>query len=327
MSRIHEALKKAVEERHSSQAADIMTLSVEAAHMEGIAENGTVAEAIGTSARTTRSVPAPPPIANLGFDALVARCARREWRPKVETNVFSNPVATACGAEQFRTLRSRLYQIRGNQPNYMLLVTSSLPDEGKTFVAHNLARAIVQKAQQRVLIIDADLRYPQMHLALGAPLAPGLTDYLRGQADEMAAIQYDNHENLCFMPGGNQVTNPSELLSNGRLKFLLDRVTAIFDWVIVDSSPCLLVADASMVAGFSNGVLFVVRAGSTSVDAAQKVCQQLRTKNIVGVVLNGAEKSDLYDSHYEGYGYGDPTDAPIPRLRPHVSSPGPRDKR
>src|SRR6266446_627276 len=321
MSRIHEALKKATEERHIGQAADTM-MSVEA-RAGAIAANGLPARAADAWART-EIVPAPPRSApELRFDSLVAHCTRREWRPEPRTNVFSNSAATACGAEQFRTLRSRLYQIRGNQPNYMLLVTSSLPDEGKTFVAHNLSQAIVQKPRQRVLMIDADLRYPQLHLALGAPLAPGLTDYLRGQADEMAAIQYGNNENLCFMPGGNQVTNPSELLSNGRLKILLDRLTPIFDWIIVDSSPCLLVADASMVAGFSNGVLLVVRAGSTSVDAAEKVCQQLRSKNIVGVVLNGAEKSDLYDSHYQTYGYGDPNDAPIARLRPPVSSPGP----
>ena len=167
----------------------------------------------------------------------------------------------------------------------------------------------------------------QMHLALGAPLAPGLTDYLRGEADEMAAIQYGNNENLCFMPGGSQVANPSELLSNGRLKFLLDRVTPIFDWVIVDSSPCLLVADASMVADFSTGVLLVVRVGSTSVDAAQKVCQQLRRKNIIGVVLNGAEQQELHGSYYSAYGYGEAPERAIPRLRPQVSSPDSRGPR
>jgi capsular exopolysaccharide synthesis family protein len=318
MSRIHEALKKATEERHIGQAADTM-MSVEA-RAGAIAANGLPARTADAWART-EIVPAPPRSApELRFDSLVAHCTRREWHPEPGKNVFSNAAATTCGAEQFRTLRSRLYQIRGNQPNYTLLVTSSLPDEGKTFVVQNLSQAIAQKPRQRVLVIDADLRYPQLHLALGAPMAPGLTDYLRGEADEMAAIQYSDNENLCFMPGGKQVTNPSELLSNGRLKILLDRLTPIFDWIIVDSSPCLLVADASMVAGFSNGVLLVVRAGSTSVDAAEKVCQQLRGKNIVGVVLNGAEKSDLVDSHYQAYGYGEPMETPVSGLRRHVSS-------
>ena len=327
MSRIHEALKKAHEERHSSQAADTVTLSVETPRTQVIAGIGLRAPAAETRART-ETIPAPPRSApELRFDSLVAHCTRREWQPQPGKNVFSNAAATACGAEQFRTLRSRLYQIRGNQPSYTLLVTSSLPDEGKTFVAQNLSQAIVQKPRQRVLMIDADLRYPQLHLALGAPMAPGLTDYLRGEADEMAAIQYSDNENLCFMPGGKQVTNPSELLSNGRLKILLDRLTPIFDWIIVDSSPCLLVADASMVAGVSNGVLLVVRAGSTSVDVAEKVCQQLKGKNIVGVVLNGAEKSDLVDSYYHAYGYGEPMETPVSGLRRRVSplhSWGPR---
>jgi protein-tyrosine kinase len=327
MSRIHEALKKAEEERHTGQTANTMMLSVEPQRAGAIAANSLPARAVDPWERT-ETVPAPPRSApELRFDSLVAHCARREWHPEPGKNVFSNPLATPYGAEQFRTLRSRLYQIRGNQPHYTLLVTSSLPDEGKTFVAQNLAEAIVKKPRQRVLIIDADLRYPQLHLALGAPNAPGLTDYLRGEADEMAAIQCSDNENLCFMPGGKQVTNPSELLSNGRLKTLLDRLTPIFDWIIVDSSPCLLVADASMVAGFSNGVLLVVRAGSTSVAVAEKVCQQLKGKNIVGVVLNGAEKSDLVDSQYHAYGYGDPTETSTPGLRPPVSSPGSRDRR
>jgi capsular exopolysaccharide synthesis family protein len=214
-------------------------------------------------------------------------------------------MAKASGVEQFRTLRSRLYQIRENQPSYTLLVTSSLPNEGKTFVINNLAHAIVQKADQRVLIIDADLRYPQLHLALGAPLAPGLTDYLSGEVDELAAIQHGKDENLCILSGGTHSANPSELLSNGRLKILLQRLSPLFDWVILDSSPCLPVEDASMVADLSDGVLLVVRAGSTPADRALKVCQQLGRKNIIGVVLNGADENEVHGSHYYGHGYGD----------------------
>jgi protein-tyrosine kinase len=328
MSRIHEALKKAEQELHLSQA-HTLAMTVEQPPLAQLTGRNGLSP--GTAEIRTRTDIASPPLpgTHLNFDSLIAGCKRWQWHPKPETNVFSNSVGSACGAEQFRTLRSRLYQIRGNQPKYTLLVTSSLPNEGKTFVALNLARAIAQKPQQRVLIIDADLRYSQLHITLGAPIVPGLTDYLQGKADEMAAIQYDDGENLCFMPGGNQVTNPSELLSNGRLKLLLERLSPHFDWIIVDSSPCLLVADATMVAGFSDGVLLVVRAGSTSVDVAEKVCHQLKSRNVVGVVLNGAEKSDLHDSHYQayGYGYGDRAEISAPGSRPHVSSPRSRDRR
>jgi capsular exopolysaccharide synthesis family protein len=140
---------------------------------------------------------------------------------------------------------------------------------------------------------------------LGAPSAPGLTDYLRGEADEMKVIQHGQEGNLCFIPGGNEVTNPSELLSNGRLKTLLDRVTPVFDWVILDSPPCLPVADASVLADVVDGVLMVVRAASTPALTAQRACQEMQGRNVVGVVLNAMDEIAAYGSYYySGYGYG-----------------------
>ena len=167
-----------------------------------------------------------------------------------------------------------------------MLVTSSLPGEGKTFVTSNLAQAIVRQPDRRVLLIDADLRCPRLHVPLGAPTSPGLTDYLRGEADEAAVIQYGQEENLCLIAGGNLVKNPSELLSNGMLKKLLDRVSPVFDWVLLDSPPCLPVADPTILADHCDGVLLVVQAGKTAAEIAQKSCQELQGKNIVGVVLN-----------------------------------------
>ena len=125
----------------------------------------------------------------------------------------------------------------------------------------NLAQAIVRQPDRRALIIDADLRRPRLHVPFDAPLAPGLSDYLRGEADEAAVIQQGQEGNLCLIPGGAEVTNPSELLSNGRLKKLLDRLTPVFDWIILDSPPCVPVADASILADLCDGVLLVVRAG------------------------------------------------------------------
>jgi len=304
MSRIHEALLKAEQERNVGQVANATTLSIGAAHLRLATENSGPANAPEASTRTGVLIP-PPSGAYLRFDSVVAHCAHPQWHPEPDASVFLNSTAGAQGAEHFRTLRSRLCKIRGNQPTYKLLVTSSLPDEGKTFVSSNLARAIQQQPQHRTLLIDADLRDPQLHLALGAPPRPGLSDYLRGEVDEISALQHGKEENLCFMPGGSYVPNPSELLCNGRLKVLLDRLTPIFDWVILDSPPCLPVADATGLADFCDGVLLVVRAGSTPVEVAQKVCQQLGGENIVGVVLNRAEQNELYGSHYYGHDHGD----------------------
>ena len=200
-------------------------------------------------------LPATGPGQYLRFDDLRARCAHPAWHLDPNVNVFVNADTGARGSEQFRTLRSRLYQMRSNQPLRTLLVTSSIPTEGKTFVTNNLAQAIVRQPDRRALIIDADLRRSRLHVPLGAPSSPGLTDYLRGTADIVSIIQQGQEGNLCFIPGGDEVANPSELIANGRMKVLLDRLAPIFDWIVLDSPPCLLVADASILADLCDGVL------------------------------------------------------------------------
>src|SRR5208337_2952302 len=106
-----------------------------------------------------------------------------------QMSAFYNKEENPVGAERFRTLRGRLYQISELQPLKRVLVTSSLPSEGKTFIASNLAQSIVQQPDQRVLLLDADLRLPQLHATLGAPKSPGLTEYLLGTADEYSIVQ------------------------------------------------------------------------------------------------------------------------------------------
>jgi capsular exopolysaccharide synthesis family protein len=213
--------------------------------------------------------------------------------------VFQNAKPGCGGSERFRTLRSRLYQIAATRTVRRLLVTSSVAAEGKTLVASNLAQSIVQQPEQRVLLLDADLRASRLHLALGAPNRPGLADYLRGDADEYEVIQKGTEENLCLIPGGGRVSNPSELLLSERMSDLLNRLTPIFDWIIIDSPPALPVHDASILADLANGVLLVVQAGSTHIDDAEKAAQEFQNKNLLGVVLNQVEKSDFYgDRHY-----------------------------
>jgi capsular exopolysaccharide synthesis family protein len=304
MSRIHEALKKAEQERAAVQPVDVVAVLQREGETAPGRGNGasTISSAVVSQAATVVSRPGD----SLRFADLRARCAHPQWHLDPNMNVFLNSGMGAHASEQFRTLRSRLYQLRGDQPLRTLLVTSSFPTEGKTFVTNNLAQAIVHQLDRRVLLVDADLRRPRLHLPLGAPFAPGLTDYLAGKAEESAIIQHGQEGNLCFIAGGNEVTNPSELLSNGRLKTLLDHIAPVFDWVLVDSPPCLLVADASVLADICDGVLLVVRAGSTPSEAAQRTCQELQGRRILGVVLNAVEETHAYGAYYSnGYTYGD----------------------
>jgi protein-tyrosine kinase len=301
MSRIHEALLRAQRERAVALQVGASALPKESARVETI--GGDSVPVAAPSVHLHTALVAQPPSDYLSFEDVTAHCAHPHWRPDPKENVFINPNTNSHGAEQFRTLRSRLYQLRANQPLRTILVTSSLPAEGKTFMANNLAQAFVRQPDCRVLLIDADLRCSRLHVPLGAPSAPGLTDYLRGDADAMAVIQRGQEGALCFISGGKEVADPSELLSNGRLKILLERLKLAFDWVILDSPPCLPVADASGLANLCEGVLLVVRAGSTPAEVAQRTCKEMQSKNIVGVVLNAVEKEHSNSSYYGPYGY------------------------
>ena len=303
MSRIHEALKKAEQERAAAQPPD-SSPSLPSTATEVIPKAREGSDDAPSIFKHSTAI-ASQPVNLKRFEDLCKQCAHPHWHPDPNVNIFSNPALSAIAAEQFRTLRSRLYQLRGSQQLRTLLVASSVPAEGKTFVTNNLAQAIIRQHDRRCLIIDADLRCSRLHVPLGAPPSPGLTDYLLGEADETTVIQHGHEGNLCFIPGGKEVANPSELLLNGRLKTLLERVTPIFDWVILDSPPLLPVADASLLADHVDGVILVVRAASTPTGAAERACQELQGRNVIGVVLNAVEQSQTYGSYYyAGYGYG-----------------------
>jgi len=297
MSRIHEALKKAAQERNDQApirtASDFLDLATPGAAtappVDGQRPEGLTGVAPGTDARYLR------------FEEFARRCSRPGWKMGAEANAFSLQSLNAIGAEKFRTLRSRLYQIAATHPLKKLVITSAMPGEGKTFVTTNLAQSFVRQTDRRVLLIDADLRASRLHLLLGAPDRPGLSDYLRGDADEFQVTQVGPSGNLCLIPGGQEITNPSELMHSDRMRHLLERMSQVFDWVILDSPPAMAVHDSSILADMSDGVIFVVRAGSTDFEIAQKASSEFRDKNLLGVVLNRVEKGDSYNDYYYGY--------------------------
>jgi capsular exopolysaccharide synthesis family protein len=299
MSRIHEALKKAEQERaplaeHISAGDMLDSVSARKAPVATVEPEGS-----GLAADM-----APQPSAGLTLDLLRQRCSRPGWSPDPKTMLFFHGRDHGKGTEEFRTLRARLYKIREKQPLKSLLITSALPAEGKSFVAANLAQVICRQHERRVLLIDGDLRKSRLHVSLGAPHSPGLSEYLRGDVDEFACIQQSPEPNLFFLPGGEPASNPAELLGNNHWSLLLEKMTSVFDWVIVDSPPAVPITDASVLARTCDGVLFVVLAGSTPFDLAQKACDEFRDKHLVGAVLNRMEAARGYGAYYKGYHYG-----------------------
>jgi len=301
MSRIHEALKKAEQERAAMQggAAQPSFAGTEQAPTPTTLEEPPAARVSATGIPLASGMPsfASP----FSLDALLARCPELQWTPDLKTMLFFNDDDTARGTEEFRTLRSRLYHAREKIPLKKILVTSALPKEGKSFTSANLAQVLVRQHGRRVLLIDADLRGPRLHMMLGTTSSPGLADYLQGTSDEFAIMQRGQMENLFFIPSGQEISDPAELVANGRLKFLLQRVEALFDWIIIDSPPAVPVSDASVLAKACDGVLMVVRSNVTPVDMARRARQEFPEQALVGVVLNEVHK-ELSDSYYY-YGY------------------------
>jgi protein-tyrosine kinase len=300
MSRIHEALKKAAQERTAQLASGAAPSFLE------VADAPRAAVPLRELDEPTVAIRVPAEGASvLRYEDLIKGCAAPKWKVDARMSVFEGGDDDHVGAERFRTLRSRLYQISGTRTLRRVIVTSSLPAEGKTFVAANLAQSIVRQPDRKVLLIDADLRASRLHQVLGAPRTPGLSDFLRGEADEFKVVQKGTDAHLCLIPAGNEVSNPSELLLNDRMKRLLDVMTPIFDWIIIDTPPALPVHDASMMADLCDGVLFVVRAGSTDHEMAAKAATQFQEKNLLGVVLNRVDGDAGYGGYYYSYPAGE----------------------
>lgn len=297
MSRIHEALKRAEQERAMSQPAEAQAVTT-------VVETPVEVAAIMPSAT---SMAAAAPAIGHSAESLMARSRETRWTPDPKTMLFFGSDENASGSEEFRTLRSRLYHAREQKPLSKLLVTSALPKEGKSFTAANLAQVIVRQHGRRALLIDADLRNPQLHNLLGAEPGPGLAEYLRGEADEYAVLQRGPMANLLLIPAGRVGTNAAEMLANGRIKSLLSRLEPMFDWIIIDSPPAVPVADATILARDCDGVLLVVRSNSTPTDAARRARSEFASRNVVGVVLNGItpEQSPYMQYYYSAQPAGE----------------------
>lgn len=298
MSRIFEALLKIKEQEATapsgSEAESSKPSLVEAGNAGEKVRRGPSFEPPMTSESD-----APPVASAPGLDMLRKRCAQRSWKVLQNYAVSFNKESFDRCAEQFRSLRARLNRLRDKEHFRTLLITSSVAGEGKTFVSLNLARVIARQHELQALLIDADLRAPKLHVSLGAPSSPGLSEYLRGQADEFSMIQMSATENLSFIPAGGPVSNPAELLASARMKSLLERLSPVFNWVIVDAPPVLLLSDAALLAAMCDRTILVVGAGSTSCELAQSACQDLKESNLLGIVLNGAEESPMGNT----YGY------------------------
>ncbi|WP_156252045.1 polysaccharide biosynthesis tyrosine autokinase [Pseudactinotalea terrae] len=277
-------------------------------------------EVLDTRIRSARDLEAATPhpiLATIAFD------------PKAkQRHLVVHTEPTSPRAEAYRTLRTNLQFVQVDDRHRTFVVTSSMPEEGKSTTSANLALALAS-ANQTVLLVDADLRRPRLDEYLGIEGSVGLTDVLIGRARITDTVQQWGRDRLYVLPAGRTPPNPSELLDSKAMTALLEQLRPEFDWVIIDAPPLLPVTDAALLAGRSAGVLLTVAANKTTEHQLKAALEHLNTVDaaIAGIVFTKApvKGPDAYM-----YGYEPRTaDRPdhTPRSRQRMSHARPRRTR
>ncbi|HET6374072.1 MAG TPA: polysaccharide biosynthesis tyrosine autokinase [Candidatus Polarisedimenticolia bacterium] len=235
-------------------------------------------------------------------------------RPEIDLAALRD--ARSLVSEAFREVRTSLLISSPGRPPKNLLVTSSQPREGKSATALNLAITLSQLSR-RVLLVDADLRRPRLHKALGVSNDAGLSNLLSGAADLASLTIACEAPGLFLLASGPPPPNPAELLDSAEFVALVERLAAdpTFDYVIFDSPPILSVADAAIMASRMDGVILVVQASVTPRDNVARAAEKLRQvkARILGALLNQVDLSGrgrYHPGYYAYYGRDEETDLP-----------------
>jgi capsular exopolysaccharide synthesis family protein len=200
-------------------------------------------------------------------------------------------------AEAYRTLRTNIQFSSLDHPLRTLLVTSTAPDEGKSTTLANLAVTMAQ-AEQRVILVDCDLRRPSLHALFNLGNESGLTNMILAAEDAPVPLQETGVPGLSLLASGPLPPRPADILGSRRMEQIITRLRDMAEIVLFDTPPVIAVTDAAVLATRVDGVLLVFQSGRTSRDRARRTREVLEKvkANIVGVVLNGAELE-------QGYGY------------------------
>lgn len=253
-------------------------------------------EGLDTTIKTARQlealVPAPI-IGTISFDSAA-----------VDTPLITSIDAYAPRAEAFRVLRTNLQFIDPDIERKVFVITSSLPGEGKTTTAVNLALALAEGGE-RVALVEGDLRRPKISEYLRLESAVGLTTVLIGKLPLKDAIQSTANEGLAVLTSGTAPPNPAELLKSGSMASLIESLRELYDIVLIDAPPLLPVTDGALLAAQSDGALLVVRHGKTTADQVALAAERLQAVGAtpVGVIFNMTPSKGGSGYGY-GYGYG-----------------------
>jgi exopolysaccharide transport family protein len=232
--------------------------------------------------------------------ALVPDLSRRETQGSAaEDYILQKP--HSAYAEAVQRIRTSLFLADGEQPPKTILVTSSVPLEGKSTIAASLARQSASSGL-KVILIDADLRRPRLHEVIGFPNENGLSEVLTGRANPEVAIKRDEKSGLDFLPAGIGVTSPPDLFRSSTMRILLEETAAYYDLVIIDTPPIAAVSDCFTLSSLVDKAVYIIRWEQTPRNVALAGIRQLAEAgaDIAGIVLSRVD----FKKHAR-YGYAD----------------------
>ena len=223
----------------------------------------------------------------------------KEKGKNIESFIVQKPLSPL--AESYRLIRSGLLLSSAERPPKTILVTSMGPGEGKTSTTINIARVLSQGGK-KVLIIDCDLRRPRIHSVFAMQNDSGLSNYLTGNLSENIIHKVAGEE-IFVITSGTIPPNPSDLVGSRKLKILIEKMAANFDFVLLDSPPIQSVTDSLSLTQFVDGTVIVVKASETTYDMIQSGLKKLKDVqcHFLGFVLNGLNKSHAPSAYYSGY--------------------------
>jgi polysaccharide biosynthesis transport protein len=231
---------------------------------------------------------------------LVPDLSRRDTQGiMAEDYVLEKP--NSAFAEALQRIRTNLFLSEDGQPPKSVLITSSVPLEGKSAIAASLARQSARSGL-KVILIDADMRRPRLHEVIGVANQNGLSEVLTGRANPETAIRRDEKSGLDFLPAGVGVVSPPDLFRSSTMRVLLEEITGYYDLVIIDSPPVAAVSDSFTLSGMVDKAIYVIRWEQTPRNVALAGIRQMveAGADIAGIVLSRVDVKK-----HARYGYAD----------------------
>lgn len=296
MSRVYDALQKSQGENPSASPL-----------AQGQSEPASV-ETPSAAVRESPAVPSIPAMSGAGVLTATPADARAlnvpsdrvlHPHPVPEQRLVSIAEPDSPGAEMFRVLSTRLAHMQRKRRLHKLLITSSEGEEGKSVVAVNLAFSIARRPNERTLLIEADLRRPSASNLLTSSPLRGITEWSEGKLALEDALYRIGDLPLWFLSAGRGIEEPMPLLESDRFASMLETVSSNFDWVLLDATPMLPMADSTSLSRLVDGVLVVVREGYTRRKVLNKALASIEKNKLIGMVLNEASMLKIgYDRYY-----------------------------